>query len=632
MQIIVTRENFESVLRAISLHERASVDTETTGLYPFHGDKLFSVVMSTKQDDFYFDFNIGGALPRSWIIHLQVLFDNVKYWKFINFKYDMAMLFNEGIRFPRSMRILDGGVCARVHYNLHRPQKGTDEGNFSLDYLALFYLGLRKSDEVLKYCEEHNLYKIDVMGDKAPDFQRVPTPIMAKYAMSDSRLTYDIVDTILRKINEADQIYADERLPGTPSLMTVLARESMLSYELFKAYYEGFQADREYIQRAIVRENEIVEDLEKKIKAQTPPGFNYSSSAQLGKFLIDKGVKLPMTKPNKKTKDPSKFKPKPKTDKDTLELYLQGVDIPVVQMILKAKQAQKKVSTYYENYLWMMDANGIIHGGFNQETTVTGRFSSSNPNLQNLGKTKVWEEWAVRNAFKAFEDHYLACIDYAQQEMRVVADRARELPVIDKILGGLDFYDANSEVMLEIMRVVFDRQTSKKVALGVVYGQGKDLLAHNLKVSAENAAQFKKQYLNAMPAIKNMNDKLIKRAERYGRIFTAYGRCIHIDKGYEYKALNAYVQGTSADMTKESLVRIGAFFHEMKAKSKITGTVHDENLFNIYKTELELLPGIQKCMVESYPHISLPMAAEVDLSRTSWAAKKAQEEFEDYYL
>ncbi len=208
-------------------------------------------------------------------------------------------------------------------------------------------------------------------------------------------------------------------------------------------------------------------------------------------------------------------------------------------MILKSKQAQKKISTYYENYLWMMDKNGIIHAGLNQEATVTGRFSSSEPNLQNLAKTKVWEEWAVRNAFMAFEDYYLACIDYAQQEMRVVADRARELRVIEKINGGLDFYDANSEVMLEIMKVVFERQQSKKVALGVVYGQGKDLLAHNLKVSAADAQRFKVQYLGAMPAIKNMNDKLIARAKRYGRIFTAYGRCVHIDPGFEYKALNA---------------------------------------------------------------------------------------------
>ncbi len=84
-------------------------------------------------------------------------------------------------------------------------------------------------------------------------------------------------------------------------------------------------------------------------------------------------------------------------------------------------------------------------------------------------------------------------------------------------------------------------------------------------------------------------------------------------------------------MTKESIVRSGAYFHSMNAKSKFTVTVHDENLYNIHKTELELIPGIQKCMVESYPYISLPMAAEVDLTRKSWASKVAQEKFQDYY-
>lgn len=632
MQRIVDPGTFDASIAEICDSERIAIDTETTGLYPFHGDRLFAVVVATKTSAFYFDFNINGKLSRRYLPRLQEIIDRVRYIKFVNYTFDMVMLHFEGIRFPPSMRILDAGVAARVHYNLHTPVRGSEEGNFSLDYLAKFYLNLSKSDEVKKYCQENGLYKIDAMGDRAPDFQRVPLEIMSRYAMLDARLTYDIVETIITKINALDVELAEERPPGTPPLMSILARESKLSYELFHAYLKGFRCDTDYVKRAIVHEKTQIERFEAHIKQNTPPGFNYQSSDQLGKFLVSKGVDLPMTAPTKKTKNVAAFKPKPKTDAKTLEIALEGIDLPVVKSIREAKKAQKRVSTYYENYLKMVDANGVIHGNINQQTTKTGRTSSSEPNLQNLGKDKVWHEWAVRNSFIAFEDYYLACLDYDQQEMKVVADRAQEQTVISKINAGLDFYDATGEVMRELLGQTFERPTTKAVSLGVTYGQGKDLLARNLKTSPEQAARFKLQFLSAMPAVKYMNEALMARAKRFGRIFTPYGRVLYIDPGFEYKALNAYVQGTSADMTKESLVRSGELFRRLRAQSLITCTVHDENIYSLHRHERELLPEIAACMTGAYEPLSLPMTVGIDLTRTSWAKKQDVAAFNDFYL
>lgn len=613
--MIVTRENFDAVLREICDQERISVDTETEGLHPFHGDKLFAVVVTTKTKGFYFDFNINGELPRSWIIRLQIIFDSVKYVKFINYKFDMAMLFIEGIRFPKKkMRILDGGVMARVHYNLHSPIKGSDEGNFSMNYLAEFYLNEKKSDEVKEYCKQHNLYKIDRMGDQAPDFKRVPRDIMARYALKDGRLTYDICDEILRRINKMDQDLAEERPPGTPLLMSVLARESRLCHVLFKMYYRGFKIDKEYVNRAIEYETRQIETFNKEIKVYT--AADISTPAKLGAFLTSQGVALPLTKTGK-------FQ----VGKEVLEKALEGVDLPVVKLIQEAKKAEKRISTYYKNYLKFADPSGIIHASINQEGTKTGRFSYSDPNLQNLTKDEEYHEYAVRNSFQAFEDHYLLCVDYSQQEMKVMADRAQEMRVVNKILGGMDFYTATGEVMSEIMRAIFTRKTSKFISLGVAYGQGKDLIASKLKCSPEEAQRFKRQYLDGMPGIKRMDMLLKKRAERFGRIFNVYGRVLHIDKGFEYKALNAYVQGSSADMTKESLILIDDYLEDIGAKSLVTATLHDENIFNLHKDELELVPEIQRLMADAYPYTVLPMTAEADISEKSWAAKKPIEEF-----
>lgn len=613
--MIVTKDNFDAVLREICDQERASVDTETEGLHPFHGDRLFAVVVTTKDKGFYFDFNINGELPRSWIIRLQVIFDCVPYIKFINYKYDMTMLYLEGIRFDKKkMRILDGGVMARVHNNLHSPIKGSDEGNFSMDYLALYYLNQRKSDEVKEYCKAHDLYKIDRLGNKAPDFKRVPREIMYRYAMKDGRITYDICDEILRRINKLDQDLEEERPAGTPPLMSVLARESRLCHVLFKMYYRGFKTDRDYINRAIEYENRQIETFNKEIKVYT--AADISTPAKLGAFLVSQGVNLPLTKTGK-----------PSVNKQSLELALDGVDLPVVKLIQESKKAEKRISTYYNNYLKFADPNGIIHASANQEGTKTGRFSYSDPNLQNLTKDEEYHDWAVRNSFQAFENYYLLCVDYAQQEMRVMADRAQEMRVVNKILGGMDFYTATGEVMTEIMNILFPRKTSKFISLGVAYGQGKDLIASNLKCSPEEAKRFKTQYLGGMPGIARMDRLLKQRAQRFGRIFNVYGRVLNIDKGFEYKALNAYVQGSSADMTKESLILVDDFLEEMHAQTMITCTVHDENIFNLHKDERELIPEIQRLMVQAYPHTVLPMAAEADLSATSWAAKVEIEKF-----
>jgi len=612
--MIVTRDNLDAVLREICDQERVSVDTETEGLHPFHGDRLFAVVVTTKEKGFYFDFNINGELPRSWIIRLQVIFDSVPYIKFINYKYDMTMLYLEGIRFDKKkMRILDGGVMARVHYNLHSPIKGSDEGNFSMNYLAEFYLNLKKSDEVKEYCKEHNLCKVDRMGEKAPDFKRVPREIMVRYALLDGRLTYDICDEILRRINKLDQDLEEERPAGTPPLMSVLARESRLSHVLFKMYVSGFKLDKDYVTRAIEHESGQIETFSKEIKTYT--AADISTPAKLGAFLVSQGVQLPLTKTGK-----------PSVNKQSLELALDGVDLPVVKLIQESKKAEKRISTYYNNYLKFADPFGFIHASANQEGTKTGRLSYSDPNLQNLAK-EDYHEWAVRNSFIAFEDHYLACIDFAAQEMRLMADRAQELRVVDKILGGIDFYTATGEVMQEITGQPFPRKVAKAVALGVAYAQGKDLLAANLKCTPEQAKRFKDQYLGGMPGIKRMDMLLKKRAERYGRIFNVYGRVLHIDKGFEYKALNSYVQGSSADMTKSSLILVDDYFDDVGAKSLISISVHDENIYNVHKDELELIPEIQRLMCESYPHTVLPMAAEADISATSWAAKKPIEEF-----
>jgi DNA polymerase-1 len=227
------------------------------------------------------------------------------------------------------------------------------------------------------------------------------------------------------------------------------------------------------------------------------------------------------------------------------------------------------------------------------------------------------KQYLIRNSFIADAGHRLFFADYSQQEMYVMLDQAGELSVIEKLLSGefQDFYLATSAVLKDVLGVDITRAEAKAMALGLAYGQGKDLLGKNLNKTPDEAAEFKYKFFQALPKLKRLSARLQNQVRWHGKIHNPFGRVLYFDENESYKALNGFVQGTSADITKKAMVDVFRYFNEAGLKSKLSLCVHDELIFNILLGEEEkALPLINKAMVEAYPHKHIKLKVDFEYS------------------
>jgi DNA polymerase-1 len=612
MTVLVNRENLSSVVAALTSRPRLSLDTETTGLEPFLGDRVFSVIIADESEEYYFNFNIGGFHKAEALPLIQKIIDSTEYMFFINYDYDYTMLAMDGVYIDKP-KIIDGGVAARLENSSHEPSGSKAENQFfSMDYLAKHYLGKSKDSTVENYIKDNSLYGVNSKGKKKPLYDKVPLDIMFNYGCNDARITFDVCTEIIRRINARDIQYESTRPKSWPKIMHKLANESALSQALAATKLRGVLLDKEYCQKA--REHELANAAQALKEIKKTVNLNVNSPKQVQNYLMnDLGLDLPpIIKRGKPTGGYS-------TDAKTLDMLAEKHDMPMLQKIVGAKRSQKKANTYYKNYLEMVDESGLIHCSLGQETTVTGRLSSFSPNLQNIHKEK-YHKWAVRNAFKCPKDFYFLFMDYSAQEMRVMIDLSGDDAVAKQVLQGKDIYIAMGEMVKNYTGIDINRQQAKALALGTAYGQGKALIARGLRCQEHEAAKLKQAFKASLKGVAALDDWCKNQAQTYGKIHNPYGRVSHIQKNFTYKALNSLIQGTAADITKTAYVNCFRFLQDYK--SNIVLSVHDELAFFLHKDEKHLINDLKKIMIDAYPHRSLPMGVDVEISSTTWAAKK----------
>ncbi|MBR3915269.1 MAG: DNA polymerase I [Bacteroidales bacterium] len=378
----------------------------------------------------------------------------------------------------------------------------------------------------------------------------------------------------------------------------------------------GVKIDIEGLKQISDEQAKEIKEIESKIYEIAGTTFNIGSPKQLGEILFDRlGIKAPA----KKTKT---------GQYPTGEEILQKIidESPIVQLILDYRSLTKLKSTYVDALPSLVNKDdGLIHTSFNQAVTATGRLSSNNPNLQNIPvRTDKGRE--IRKAFVPRDDnHILLAADYSQIELRIIAHLSGDQAMQNAFREGLDVHaDTASRVYNVAIEDVTPemRRNAKAVNFGIIYGMSAFGLAERLKISRSEASQIIKNYFKEYVGIQNYIDSQVNFAKDNGFVETMLGRRRYlrdINSGNsvvrnfaERNAINAPIQGSSADMIKIAMIEIDKEMTARDMKSKMILQVHDELVFDVYKEELEMIQEIVRDKMLNALPLSIPI--EVNLN------------------
>ena len=359
-------------------------------------------------------------------------------------------------------------------------------------------------------------------------------------------------------------------------------------------------------------------ELEQEIYALAGGKFNINSPKQLGEILFDRlGLKHGRKK---------------KTGYSTSAEILEELafEHPIVPLVLEYRKAAKLKSTYCDALAASLSPeDGRIHSVFNQTVTVTGRLSSTEPNLQNSPtRTELGRE--IRRMFVAPEGRILVDADYSQIELRVLAAMADDAAMRDAFLSGRDIH---TETAAQVLKIPSDsvtkeqRSGAKAVNFGIVYGIGEFSLAKDLKISVAEARAYIADYLEHYSGVRDFMDKTKAFARENGYVKTLFNRIRYIPElrvsNYntrmfgERAAMNAPIQGTAADIIKLAMVRVHARLSRELPAARLILQVHDELIVEAAPADEQAVRKILKEEMEGAAQIGVPLKADIESGR-SW--------------
>jgi len=267
---------------------------------------------------------------------------------------------------------------------------------------------------------------------------------------------------------------------------------------------------------------------------------------------------------------------------------------------------------------------GRVHTSYNQAVAATGRLSSNNPNLQNIPiRTERGRE--VRKAFIARdENHILLSADYSQIELRIIAEISKEENMLDAFSKNIDIHTATAAKVYGIAIEDVDstqRRNAKAVNFGIIYGQSAFGLSQNLGIPRKEAAEIIEQYFAQYPGIKRYMSDTMNFARENGFVETIMGRRRYLRdinsanqtvRGFaERNAINAPIQGSAADMIKIAMINIHKEMKAQNLQSTMTMQVHDELVFDVVKSEKEVMKAIIQDKMANAIKLTVPIVVEI---------------------
>ena len=595
----------------LSQHEKVAIDLETKDsnlltLGPGWTRKdgyVIGVAVAAGDSAWYFPVahKSGNMSKNSVYKWLQKICDDEKITKiFHNALYDLGWLRAEGIEVKG--KIIDTMIAA--------PLLDENRKWYNLNSLARDYLGEFKNEKLLKSAAE------EFGVDPKSGMWQLPPRYVGTYAEQDALITLKLWESLSPKITQQE-------------CTSIFQLETDLLPVLFEMETKGVRVDVEKAHETKKKLTKIEKSLIQDIVKETGVTVEPWVATSIAKVFDSVGLPYSRTE---KSGSPMFTKQ-----------FLTNCSHPIAKKIIKIREINKANTTFVDTIL-EHSHNGRIHCDFHSLRsdgggTVTGRFSSSNPNLQQIPARDPEIKKLIRGLFIPEDGCKWGSFDYASQEPRWLVHYCATLTGVDRHSQIDDVVKMYHEGNADFHQMVADmanipRKQAKTVNLGLMYGMGKAKLANVMDIDAQEASELLVRYAEKVPFLKSLSDKAMDRAASTGVIRTWLGRKCRFDmyepvsygfnkalpmeqaikeygskgrirRAYTYKALNRLIQGSSADQTKRAMVDC------FKEGLCPTLTVHDELCFNISSKEQS--DKIIEIMTTCIPGLKIPFEVDAEL-------------------
>ena len=639
-RMIVDQSNFDEAIKLIS--DRPLVfDVETEDLKIMYGSKICGVGIGTLEGlDFYFPIrhSEGNNLSED---QAKILFNTIASSPIIiahNIKFDMKALMNEGIKFDRNWLLIDILVMIRLCTKIKFVRVALDE---SIDH----YFGEGSS----KYKEDLKIY---MRKNKLKKYSENLIEVLGEYCINDIKWERKLFFHLWKELRSVGQV-------------KIWNLEFDVTKVLLEMEYAGVKFDRKYCERGMSLLKSRMGELEKEAYKIAGKEFNAGSTKQLNEVFVDLGVK------------PVAYTDKGNPKWDAVSLFLTDHDL--AKILLNWRSLAKLQSTYFAPPLELN--SNIIYCSFKNWKPITGRLSSSEPNLQNIPRTtqrldeinlfdgeenseriKFAKQWAERGIktgkaksrrqtweiYEEFDENRndiisarrlfiprpgftLFAMDFAQMEIIVFLSYVKNKRISDMI--GDKKFDFHTFIANEVYGCTpehpdfkFFRQVSKEITYGIIYGMGLETLSLQMGTDINKARKFKTKYFEIIPEAKDFMDSVTNKINQGEAIHNRYGRRYFIDPQKAYLGISYLVQGTSADIVKEGMIKISNYLKDKKTRLLIQ--VHDEFIVEVSNDEIKYLPKMVSLLENN--SINIPLKLEVSECCPSWIQKKKIEDLDEY--
>jgi DNA polymerase-1 len=587
-ETVLTAERLDDWIGRLNTAPLVCIDTETTSLDPMRA-RLVGISLSVAEHAACYiplAHRHPGApdqLPLDETLHrLRHWLESEHHRKVgQHLKYDSHVFANHGIRFAG---IEHDTLLQSYVLEAHR--------SHDMDSLAERHLG-RKTITFEEVCGK---------GAGRIGFDEVALDRATAYAAEDAEVTLALHRAMWPRIEQDERLrYVYEQI------------EMPVSRVLFDMERTGVLIDRDRLLAQSAHLARRIAELELQAHELAGQPFNLGSPKQIGEILFGK-LGLPVVK---KTASGA-----PSTDEEVLDKLAQ--DYPLPKALLEHRALSKLKSTYCDKLPASVDpATGRVHTNYGQAIAVTGRLSSSDPNLQNI-PIRTPEGRRIREAFIAPEGSRIVSADYSQIELRIMAHISGDDGLLAAFNAGEDVHRATaSEVFgVSLAEVTADqRRTAKVINFGLIYGMSAFGLAANLNIERDAAKLYIDRYFTRYPGVARYMERTRAEAKRQGYVETVFGRRLWLPEinspngprrgAAERAAINAPMQGTAADLIKLAMIAVHGWLKRDGLRTKLVMQVHDELVFEVPEAELVTVKREVPRLMAGVAELKVALLAEV---------------------